>query len=86
MSTTALLDELLEPLTQCLDKDSARRVADFRIASSVQAGVNALAAQANEGSLTEGDRAEYETLVNAADFIAILKLKAQRRLNSTGLP
>jgi len=39
-----------------------------------------LAELANEGLLDEEERAEYEALVNAADFIAILKLKAIRNL------
>ena len=37
---------------------------------------------ANEGILTETERSEYETLINAADFIAILKLKAREHLDS----
>ena len=43
-----------------------------------------LAEQANEGLLTDGERADYEAIVNAADFIAILKLKAQRHLKPNG--
>lgn len=75
-----MLDELLDPLTGCLDAESARRIAEFRIAPSVQERVAVLAARANEGVLTAEEYAEYEALVNAADLIAILKLKAQRRL------
>jgi hypothetical protein len=76
----SVLDDLLDPLTGCLDAESARRIADFRVAPSVQERVAALAAGANEGSLTSDEHAEYESLVNAADLIAIIKLKAQRRL------
>ncbi len=82
MSDIALLDELLDPFTQCLDTESAQRVIQFGIASTVQEGVNLLAGRANEGVLTEAQRADYEALINAADFIAILKLKAQRNLKS----
>jgi len=32
--------------------------------------------------LTEDERAEYEALINAADFISILKCKARRHLDS----
>ena len=46
----------------------------------VQERIDALAEQANEGSLTAEARAEYEALINAADFISILKLKAHQRL------
>jgi len=86
MSDTALLDELLDPFTRCLDNESAQRVAEFRIAAAVQQRVDALAERANEGSLTEGERADYEALINAADFIAILKLKARRKLASNVHP
>ena len=34
-----------------------------------------------EGLLTDDERTEYEALVNAADFISILKLKARHHLH-----
>ena len=37
---------------------------------------------ANEGLLTDDERAEYEALINAANFISILKLKARQHLLS----
>jgi hypothetical protein len=39
-----------------------------------------LAGRANEGLLDTEERAEYEALMNAADLIAILRLKARRHL------
>jgi hypothetical protein len=85
MGDTAMLDRL-DPLALCLDAESARRVIEFGIAPAVQQRVSALAERANEGVLTEDERIDYETLINAADFIAILKLKAQRRLISNAHP
>lgn len=82
MSDTVLLDELLDPFAQCLDAQSAQRVIEFGIAPSVQQKVEMLAERANEGTLTSDELRDYEALINGADFIAILKLKAQRRLNS----
>lgn len=58
------------------------RVIEFGIAPAVQERVSVLAERANEGVLTEDERVDYEALTNAADFIAILKLKAQRSLAS----
>jgi len=75
------LDALFDPLSRCLDPESARRVADFRIDPEVQTRVDALAEKANEGSLTSDEQSAYEAFVNAADFISILKLKARRQLN-----
>ena len=80
---SGVLDGLLDPLSRCLDIGSARRVAEFRIAATVQERVDALAERANEGLLSDEERAEYEAFVNASDFIAILKLKALPNLESS---
>ena len=81
MNTASGLDSLLEPLSLCLDSESARRLVAFRIDPPVQARIEMLAEQANEGNLSTEERSEYEALINAADFIAILKLKARRHLD-----
>jgi len=80
MDTPAALDDVLEPLSLCLDAESARRLIDFHIDQPVQARLEILGQRANEGALSSGERTEYEALINAADFISILKLKARRRL------
>lgn len=82
MSTASGLDGLLEPLSRCLDLESAQRVIDFQIDAPVQERIGALAEKANEGVLTDSERSEYEALINAADFISVLQLKARRRLYS----
>jgi len=82
MSGVNLLDGLLDPLSRCLDAESARQVVAFRVASPVQERIDALAERANEGLLTDDERGEYEASINAADFISILKLKARHRLDS----
>jgi hypothetical protein len=75
-----MLDSFLDPLSLCLDAESARRVVELRIAEPVQERVDTLAELANRGLLSDDERAEYEALINAADFISILKLKARRHL------
>lgn len=83
MRDTPLLNELLDPFTaECLNAESAQRLVELGIAPAIQQRVNALAGRANEGVLTEDEQTDYEALINAADFIAILKLKAQRKLAS----
>lgn len=82
MSAATGLDGLLEPLSRCLDIESARRVVDLRVAAPVQERIDALAERANDGVLSEDERLEYEALINAADFISILKLKARQQLDS----
>lgn len=78
--SASILDRMLDPVSRCLDAESAQRLLDLRLDPEVQARVDALAALANEGRLTEAEQAEYEAYINADDFIAILKLKARRQL------
>jgi hypothetical protein len=47
--------------------------------------VDVLAERANEGTLTEEERDEYDSFIDAADLIAILQLKAQQRIRSNGV-
>jgi len=44
--------------------------------------MDALAERANQGTLSGSECSEYEALINAADFISILKLKARLRVDS----
>jgi len=82
MSAATGLDGLLEPLSRCLDVESARRVVELRVAAQVQERIDALAERANDGTLSDEERQEYEALINASDFISILKLKARQQLAS----
>jgi hypothetical protein len=82
MSAVIGIDGLLEPLSRCLDVESARRVVELKVARPVQERIDTLAERANEGMLSAEERAEYEALINVADFISILKLKARQHLNS----
>ena len=82
MSAASGLDGIFEPLSRCLDTISARRIVDFRVDRAVQERIDVLAEQANEGTLSDTERSEYEALINAADFISILKLKARLHLDS----
>lgn len=72
----------MEPLSRCLDAASARRILDLKVDPPVQERIDTLAERANEGTLSDNERSEYEALINAADFISILKIKAQLHLAS----
>jgi len=74
MNAPAGLDGLLEPLSLCLDAESARRLVAFQIDPQLWARIEVLGDLANEGRLTADERSEYEALINAADFISILRL------------
>jgi hypothetical protein len=80
MNAEVGLDDILDPLIRCLDADSARKVVEFQFDDQLQERIDQLGAAANEGTLDDQERSEYEAMVNAADFVAILKLKARRQL------
>ncbi|HXV62543.1 MAG TPA: hypothetical protein VEK15_17725 [Vicinamibacteria bacterium] len=74
------LDELLEPLGDCLTVEVAERLSALRAPASVQARIEDLARKSEEGQLSGPEREEYEALVSAGNFIAILQSKARRVL------
>jgi hypothetical protein len=80
MSTTDYLNRFLEPLTAAFTEQSARMFADLRADDELQAHVNDLAGKANEGTITPEEEAEYKSIIDAADLIGILQLKARRYL------
>lgn len=75
-----ILDQMLDPVAQCLTPEAARRVANVRIAPDVQARIDALAAKASEGQLSPEERAVYAAYVEAIDFVAVLQAKARAML------
>jgi glutamyl-tRNA reductase len=48
--------------------------------SELQQRIEELACKANEGELTEAERAEYQGYVRANEFVAILQAKARKLL------
>jgi hypothetical protein len=52
----------------------------LRVAPPVQQRIDTLAERANHGVLASDEAAEYEALIDTADVISILKIKARRHL------
>jgi hypothetical protein len=73
----SLLDRLLDPVTQALSPEAARRLVELRADKVAQDRIDELADKCTEGQLNADERAEYESLVNAANVIAILQAKAK---------
>jgi hypothetical protein len=54
---------------------------DLRAQPDVQARIDELAEKCNDGGLTPVERAEYQDIVEAIDFISLLQAKARARLS-----
>ncbi len=78
---TGILDQLLDSLTHCFTPAVAEEVVNLRYDSQVQKKLDDLRHKANEGLLSASERKEYETFVEAVDFIAILQAKSRQLLH-----
>ena len=78
---TAILDRVLDPITDCLTPEVAAQLVALRADAETQARVDELADKANEGNLSEEERAEYDRYRDAFHFVTILQAKARKLLN-----
>jgi hypothetical protein len=83
LTNTDLLDRLLDPVGRALSPEAARRLVALRADGEAQARIDDLADRANEGQLTSEERGEYESLIAAANVIAVLQSKARAVLSDT---
>lgn len=74
---TAVLDEILEPVTRAFSRDVAEALVGIKASQSAQVRISELAEKCNEGQLTPTERAEYESYVSAVDLISVLQAKAR---------
>ena len=84
MTTAAALNEMLEPLSRSLSVEAARSLAAVEITPTIQDRIEELADRSNEGLLTPDERSEYESYVEGAEILSLLKLKARRLLREHG--
>jgi hypothetical protein len=78
--TSPVLDRLMNPLSQCLTPETAKRLLKLRADPQLQARVDELAEKCNEGTLSPEERAEYTSCVSFGTFVALLKAKARQLL------
>lgn len=81
-SNTAVLDEIFEPVTQCLTLEVARRIASLRATPKLQDRLDELADKCSEGTLSDDERDEYESRVRALNFIGVLQAQARDIVHS----
>jgi hypothetical protein len=79
-STSPVLDQLVEPLSQCLTAESAKRLLKLKASRRLSARVTHLAEKCSAGRLTPKERYEYENYVSFSTFVALLKSKVRRQL------
>ena len=78
----AAFDRATEPVLRILSRDQALQIIDFHGDEDLQRRIEDLAGKANDGELTDDERAEYQGYAQANKFIAVLQAKARRLLAS----
>lgn len=78
-----VIDRLITPVGECFTPEVAERITALKADGQLQARVDELAEKANCGRLSDEERAEYETYVSFADFVALLQIKARNLLDGT---
>jgi hypothetical protein len=87
MATTSkyrILDDVLDPVADCLTPDVAARISALRANSQLQKRLDDLAEKNSQGILTPREDTEYAAYVEALDVIAILQAKARNALRAAG--
>ena len=68
-TTTAVLDELWDPVGRCLTRDVAKSIAQVRAPKLVQQKLEQFAEKSTEGTRTPEEQTEYETYVRSINVI-----------------
>ena len=82
VSTTEILEQVLDPFVDCLTPDAARKIVALRADLAAQTRLDELADRANEGLLTSEERAEYEKFRAVFHMISLLQSKARQLLGA----
>ncbi len=75
----SLLDRILDPFLDCLPPDVARRIAAVRADDETVELLDTLAEKNADGTITRAEREEYELLVTASSWVAVIQAKVRAR-------
>jgi hypothetical protein len=78
---SSAFDRATQPIFSILTPEQMHQIADHHADQSLQDRITRLAEKANEGELSEEERAEYEGYIQANRFVAVLQSQARRRIS-----
>jgi hypothetical protein len=78
----SVLSRLLDPVGHCLTPEVAQHLVALQVDPAVQARLEELADKCTEDQLSADERTEYETYVQALEFIAVLQAQARSLLTN----
>jgi hypothetical protein len=84
MNVVQLYERIFEPLVKVLTPGVARLIVSLKADEEMIARLDELATKANQGKLTDVERAEYKDFTHVLDLISVMQAKAQRVLDAAG--
>ena len=82
MSSSTLLERMVDPIGKALTPDAARAILAVRADDETQDRIDRLADQCTEGSLNSEERAEYQEFVSLFNLLALLQSRARSVLQA----
>lgn len=73
----AVLDDLLDPMMDCFDLQTAKKLVELRSSVATQQRLDELADKHNQGRITAPELSEYEAMVHAIGMISVMQAKAR---------
>jgi hypothetical protein len=86
MTTATALHQLFDSVGNCLTLDVASKLQEVRVTDELQSQLDRWASLNNEGGLSSDDRQQYEAILRALNFIAVLQAKAKRIASASTNP
>ena len=79
---TTILDKMLQPATDEMPPEFARKLLGLRADTELQSRIDELRLKANQGSISSDEELEYKEFVEAIDIISLLQVKARQILSA----
>ena len=86
MTTATALHQLFDSVGNCLSLEAASKLRELRVTDELQSQLDVWASQNSEGALGADEREQYESILRALNFVAVLQAKAKRIAEESSRP
>ena len=77
MTNSSALHQLFDSVGNCLSLEAASKLLKLRVTDELQSQLDLWATQNSEGILEADKKHEYEAILRALNFVAVLQAKAK---------
>jgi hypothetical protein len=78
MTSATAIHQLFDSVGNCLTLDVASKLQNLRVTDELQSQLDDWATRNSEGELSSEERQQYEAILRALNFVAVLQAKAKR--------